>query len=289
MKKLTSTGTIEWTQTFGNYRGGVNKFAGLEAGKDVLIYNECWGVAPRYEGSSSTTQVGYTLACGTGIEGCSAEMNLDSSTTSECNSDPRRDWRALTVATDLKGERVYSRMDSFMGNEGGEVYSSAAEYVFASSNGKTTVITDEAYGLAILTLEATTTCDSSSPNNDKDSDNKPDDTKPDDTKPDDTKPDDTKPDDTKPDDTKPDTDPDTKPDPEDEDSTDPVKPVEPEPVESEVDEEDEEDLEARTSDELWEVEVGSLMDVFNEARDFGEFMTLFFVNPWVMFVWFTLW
>ena len=148
MMKLSSTGSIEWTKDFGNYPGGKNQYSGLGVGEDVLIYNECWGIAPRYEGTS-TTQIGYVIACGTGIEGC--DSYLDSATLDKCNGDPRRDWRALTIATDLNGDRVYSRMDNYQTEEP-TVWSSAAEYVFPAAGGKITVITDEAMGLGIMTL-----------------------------------------------------------------------------------------------------------------------------------------
>jgi len=31
----------------------------------------------------------------------------------ECETDPRGTWRNLNIATDLNGERVWSRMDSY--------------------------------------------------------------------------------------------------------------------------------------------------------------------------------
>lgn len=71
MKKLSATGTVEWSQNYGNYGGGVNQFNELEAGDWTLIYNECWGVAPSY---SNSVQNGYVLSCGTGIEGCDSNL-----------------------------------------------------------------------------------------------------------------------------------------------------------------------------------------------------------------------
>jgi hypothetical protein len=116
---------------------------------EVLIYNECWGVSPRYEGSSSTAS-GYNLACGTGVEGCPFVFDLF--TYIKCQFEPRKTWRALTVATDLNGDRVWSRMDNFETSEGGTVSSSAAEYVFPATAGEIKIITDEKMGMGILTI-----------------------------------------------------------------------------------------------------------------------------------------
>jgi len=110
MMKLNDAGAVQWTKDYGNYPGGKNQFTGLKEGDQVLIYNECFGVAPRYEGSS-TTQIGYHISCGTGIEGCG--WGLDLWTFFKCQFEPRLTWRALTIATDLNGDRVWSRMDNF--------------------------------------------------------------------------------------------------------------------------------------------------------------------------------
>ena len=145
MKKLSATGTVEWTQDYGNYGGGVNQFNGLTPGDWALVYNECWGVAPTY---TNSVQDGYAMACGTGIEGCDLYKG-DLLTT--CKADPRTTWRSLTIATDLKGERVYHRMDSFQSGES-TVWASAAEYIFASSGDTHTIVTDEAMGFGFMTL-----------------------------------------------------------------------------------------------------------------------------------------
>ena len=70
----------------------------------------------------------------------------------KCNFDPRRTWRALTIATDLNGDRVWSRMDSFQTSFWGTVASSAGEYVFPSLNGRIKIVTDETMGMGILTI-----------------------------------------------------------------------------------------------------------------------------------------
>ena len=74
----------------------------------------------------------------------------------ECLGDPRNTWRALTVATDLEGERVYSRMDSYgvglsMYEEEG-VDSSAGEYVFVKPDGGHVIVTDEGMGMGFLAI-----------------------------------------------------------------------------------------------------------------------------------------
>ena len=155
--KLSATGDVEWQKFYGNYRGGVGMFEGLEEGDNALIYNECWSVAPRFD-ADGTTHNGYVLACGTGIEGCPVfRHNFKPSLLSECRSDPRTTWRSLTVATDLDGEPVYVRQDSFLATDDSEMpsqTSAAAEWMIATSDGKHTVITDDAYGLGFLTIQA---------------------------------------------------------------------------------------------------------------------------------------
>ena len=150
MKKLDTSGKEQWSKDYGNYGGGKNQFDKLPAGDWALIYNECWGVAPRYD-TDGTTQNGFVLACGTGIEGCTT--NFNDALLSKCKKDPRTTWRSLAVATDLKGERVYSRMDSYQGGDT-KVWAAAAEYVVSAPAGKHMIITDEAMGFGVLTIKA---------------------------------------------------------------------------------------------------------------------------------------
>ena len=114
--KLDANGDQEWDNTYGNFPGGVNQFADIESGNDVLINNECWGVAPSYA-DDGTTHDGYVMTCGTGIEYCDflgwPFGVFGIFTWMECLKDPRKIWRSLTVAFDLEGERVWSRMDNF--------------------------------------------------------------------------------------------------------------------------------------------------------------------------------
>jgi hypothetical protein len=53
-------------RAYGNYPGGVGKFAGLTSGNDVLIYTECNGITTTYN-TSTNAPTGYALACGTGL------------------------------------------------------------------------------------------------------------------------------------------------------------------------------------------------------------------------------
>jgi len=85
-----SSGVQTWTQTYGNYSGGTGNYDGYTAGGD-WIYNECWGIAKSYT-DGTTTQDGYVLACGTGIECESGDDNVP-----ECDTDYRINWRALSI------------------------------------------------------------------------------------------------------------------------------------------------------------------------------------------------
>jgi hypothetical protein len=85
--KLDSSFKIEWTKDHGNYRGGINQFAGLEKGEPALINNECWGISKTFDADS--THNGYAIACGTGIEGCSLE-NMGLALYATCKKRPKK-------------------------------------------------------------------------------------------------------------------------------------------------------------------------------------------------------
>ena len=51
---------------------------------------------------------GHAIACGTGIENCDVPPDK----LAACQADPRGVWRSLVIATDMDGERVWSRMDN---------------------------------------------------------------------------------------------------------------------------------------------------------------------------------
>jgi hypothetical protein len=132
----------------------VSQFREIEEGNWSLVYNECWGVAPKYA-DDGTTHDGYVMSCGTGIEGCN--LLLGPFVWAECIGDPRGTWRALTVATDLEGERVYSRMDNYgvglYADEGEtRVGASAGEFVFINADGGHVIVTDEGNGMGFLTI-----------------------------------------------------------------------------------------------------------------------------------------
>ena len=99
--KLDKKGKIEWSKTHGNYAGGVNQFAGLPEGDRAYVIDECWGMMKTTAPDGSHD--GYAMACGTGIEGCGEDSPPG------CAKDPRIAWRSLVIATDLEGERVWSR------------------------------------------------------------------------------------------------------------------------------------------------------------------------------------
>lgn len=147
MVKIDATdGSMEWTQDYGNYPGGVNQYSGLEQATEGLVFNECWGIAENSEGD------GMVMTCGTGVEECDMFFwnNFLSGMWAECKKDPRKIWRALTIATDLDGERVWSRQDSFY-DEGAA--GSAGEYVITTSDGGTVIITDETMGFGFLFID----------------------------------------------------------------------------------------------------------------------------------------
>jgi len=149
MKVDASDGSMVYAENYGDYPGGVGKYAGLEAPKPGLVYHECWGIA------ENSNQDGFTIACGTGVEDCgSLFWGFKWGLWFGCDSDPRKAWRALTLGTDLEGERVWSRMDSFNDPAGGNgAIGSAGEYVITASGGGTIIVTDETMGLGFLYID----------------------------------------------------------------------------------------------------------------------------------------
>ena len=144
--KIDSNGQLLWKKVHGNYAGGINQFSGLSKGPNYVI-DECWGMMAT-TGADGTVN-GYAMACGTGIEGCDGLP-------ADCAADPRITWRSLIVATDLNGDRVWSRQDNYQwsGVETLGASSSAAEYIFPMAGGKMGVITDEAGGGGFEVLKA---------------------------------------------------------------------------------------------------------------------------------------
>jgi hypothetical protein len=162
MMKLDSSGAKVWgPKLYGNYPGGVNQFTGLASGDWALVYTECWGITATYS-STGNSITGYAMSCGTGIENCdngeaAAGGGYNAEVQTECNADPRVSWRALTIATDLDGNRVWSRMDSYQGGTASShatVQASAAEYLFPVSGGQLAFVSDEATGFGFGIIKA---------------------------------------------------------------------------------------------------------------------------------------
>ena len=145
---LDAEGTIQWATLVGNPAGGTGEFEGLGAGNPKLIYDECWGI-------QSTASGGVVLACGTGIEGC-GHTAVGSALRRECNADPRKKWRALTIELDADGNEVWHRTDSFVfPEEPDEAAASAAEYVIRLENGQTASIIDQDFGIGLILYDST--------------------------------------------------------------------------------------------------------------------------------------
>lgn len=94
--KVDDDFNLEWTNIVGNYPGGTNQFEGLGPGDWTKVYTECWGMTKTY--SSEGEQDGYAMTCGSGVEPPATGV-----------TDPRTAWRTLTMATDLEGNRKWSR------------------------------------------------------------------------------------------------------------------------------------------------------------------------------------
>jgi len=142
--------TTEWAHTFGNPPGGLNQYAGLEAGSPELVYTECWGIQATRDALGKVD--GVVTACGTGIEGCSTP-GLTRSLKEECMKDPRTTWRSLTMGFNLNGEVLWRRLDNFKdADTGPRVGTSANEYVFLRDDGSPVGITDEGFGVGLLVM-----------------------------------------------------------------------------------------------------------------------------------------
>ena len=127
LTRVDLEGNMIFARTFGNPRGGVGQFRGLDSGDPQLIYDECWGIQGLADG-------GVVVGCGTGIEGC--ELVEDQTLRRRCETDPRRTWRGYVVRFDSEGAVGWQRMDSFEEpNTNDGVADSASEYVSLLSNG----------------------------------------------------------------------------------------------------------------------------------------------------------
>ena len=57
------------------------------------------------------------MSCKEVIPACDMKENRGVWLLDECKEDPRRNSRSLTIATDLDGARIYSRMDNYLNLE----------------------------------------------------------------------------------------------------------------------------------------------------------------------------
>ena len=104
------------------------------------------------------------MACGTGFEhtkNCPDLKDTAPELWAKCQGDPRNNWRALVIKTDLNGKEVWHRMDNYQhgvtyvkGNEETEVSTSASEFIFPTREGKLVSINDEASGWGFEIIDA---------------------------------------------------------------------------------------------------------------------------------------
>lgn len=152
MEKIDFQGNKVWGKSYHTPPGGLNMHGvGTRWNSptmDGVLFTECWGIAPRYE-DDLTTLAGYVMSCGLGIEGVYGAVGspLYKEGTAYTNAMGTASWRALTLATDLEGNRVWSRIDSgqFASENGApqETASSAGEWVIPLRDGGHAVISDE--------------------------------------------------------------------------------------------------------------------------------------------------
>ena len=138
----------------------------ISAGGDTnLIYNECWGVSP---GSN-----GFVVACGTGIEECGTKT--DGAEKVACiagTGDPNEpklhilpgQWLSMVAKIDFAGTLQWQRADQYRpsgaaayggtGTDYTSSRSSASEWAFTKSNGKTVYVNDETEGFGLMVLAA---------------------------------------------------------------------------------------------------------------------------------------
>ena len=100
------------------------------------------------------------MACGTGFEdgrNCPDLKDTAPELWAKCQGDPRNNWRALVIKTDLNGKEVWHRMDNYQWSFGGkqsEVSTSASEFIFPTREGKLVSINDEASGWGFEIIDA---------------------------------------------------------------------------------------------------------------------------------------
>ena len=146
--KVSLDGKLIWHYTFGNPKGGKNKFSEIKNKNEKMVLDECWGISAISDG-------GAVMACGTGIEECEMFEN-DSKLYEQCSNDPRTTWRSLLIRVDKNGKQLWQHVDSFVfpGEEDEfDVPSTASEYVFITSDNYIASVVDLGFGIGLQVLE----------------------------------------------------------------------------------------------------------------------------------------
>ncbi len=146
--KVSLDGKLIWNYTFGNPKGGKNKFSEIKNKNEKMVLDECWGISAIPDG-------GAVMACGTGIEECEMFKN-DSKLYEQCSNDPRTTWRSLLIRVDKNGKQLWQHVDSFVfpGEENEfDAPSTASEYVFITSDNHIASVVDLGFGIGLQVLE----------------------------------------------------------------------------------------------------------------------------------------
>lgn len=170
-KLSLSDGSRLWTQEYSSCGSGTVSGAPSngECSKG-LIYNECWGVAVMADG-------GFTVSCGTGIEGCPNTMSGQMLSDCQAGLGDKRSgayprgasiWDSMTIKASSDGTLEWMRSDTYKAAawpalptapsvpmyEGAAVIgSTAGEWPIKLANGGgVAIITDQMEGIGLLKL-----------------------------------------------------------------------------------------------------------------------------------------
>ena len=143
MIRVTAAGEVVWSSAFGNPGVAAQDQPAEGLAPDAFVFDECWGIARVADGV-------LVAACGSGIEGCGAEVvgEVTQAERTLCRSDPRLFWRTHLVGLDLDGEVLWSRTDAFVAD--GEVAASAAEHLVSDDSGHLYVLVDQDFGVGLV-------------------------------------------------------------------------------------------------------------------------------------------
>ena len=144
ISKISNDGSLIWNKSYGNPKGGDNKFKNSGKGNRKLIFDECWSI--------TSTDDGAIMACGTGIEGCE---EFEGSLLKECLKDPRKTWRSYLIKINNDGDLIWEKTGSFTfpGEENEEdVPSTASEWIFQTQNGNFASVVDLGFGVGLEIL-----------------------------------------------------------------------------------------------------------------------------------------